>query len=169
MNPDSMLYVFVTLRSVHIAVAALWLGAAALLVWFVMPSAANLAPELVTRLVRNKMHVFIGSLAGTTALSGLLLYGHLTRFSAASMGSHAGIAYGIGGAMGLAALIIGGAVVGRSVAKIAELHASSGESARGSEATAAIQMLGRRAAAAGRVVVALLLATLVLMTLGHFV
>ena len=169
MSPDSMLYLFVTLRSVHIAVAALWLGSAALLVWFVMPSAANLAPELVTRLVRNKMHVFIGSLAGTTALSGLLLYWHLTGFSAPSMGTHAGIAYGIGGAMGLTALIIGGAVVGKSVEKIAALHASAGEGARSSETTAAIQLLARRAAGGGRAVVALLLATLIVMTLGHFV
>jgi hypothetical protein len=66
MSPDSMLYVFVTLRSVHIAVAALWLGSAALLVWFVMPSAGNLAPEMNTRLVRNKQHVFMGALGGTT-------------------------------------------------------------------------------------------------------
>jgi len=169
MSPDSMLYVFVKLRSVHIAAAALWLGSAALLVWFVMPSAGNLAPEMVTRLVRNKLHVYMGSLGGTTVLMGLLLYGHLTGFSGPSMGSHAGIAYGIGGAMGLAALIIGGAVVGKSIAKIAELHASAGEGARSSETTAAIQLLARRAAIAGRAVVALLLATLIVMTLGHFV
>jgi hypothetical protein len=169
MSPDSMLYVFVTLRSVHIAVAALWLGSAALLVWFVMPSAGNLAPEMVTRLVRKKLHVYMGSLGGTTVLFGLLLYWHLTRFSAPSMGTHAGIAYGIGGVMGLAALIIGGAVVGRSVEKIAELHASAGEGARSGETTAAIQLLARRAAGGGRAVVALLLATLIVMTLGHYV
>ena len=169
MSPDSMLYVFATLRSVHIAVAALWLGSAAMLVWFVMPSAGNLAPEVNTRLVRNKVHVFMGSLGGTTVLSGVLLYWHLTGFSAPSMGTHAGIAYGIGGAMGLTALIIGGAVVGKSVEKIAALHVAAGEGARSSETTAAIQMLGRRAAGGGRVVVALLLATLIVMTLGHFV
>jgi len=169
MSPDSMLYVFVTLRSVHIAVAALWLGSAALLVWFVMPSAGNLAPEMVTRLVRKKLHVYMGSLGGTTVLFCLLLYWHLTRFSGPSMGSHAGIAYGIGGVMGLAALIIGGAVVGRSVEKIAELHASAGEGARSGETTAAIQLLARRAAGGGRAVVALLLATLIVMTLGHYV
>jgi hypothetical protein len=169
MSPDSMLYMFVALRSAHIAVAALWLGSAALLVWYVMPSAANLAPEIVTRLVRNKHHLFMASLGGTTVLSGLLLYWHLTGFSAAGMGSHAGIAYAIGGVLGLTALIIGGGVVGKSAAKIAELHASAGEGARNSETTAAIQMLGRRAAGGGRVVVALLLATLILMTLGHFV
>ena len=169
MSPDSMLYVFVTLRSVHIAVAALWLGSAALLVWYVMPSAGNLAPEMVTRLVRNKLHVYMGSLGGTAVLSGLLLYWNLTHFSAPGMGSHAGIAYGIGGAMGLTALIIGGAVVGKSVEKIAALHISAGEGARSSETTAAIQKLRRRAAGGGRVVAGLLLATLIVMTLGHFV
>jgi hypothetical protein len=85
------------------------------------------------------------------------------------MGSHAGIAYALGGVLGLAALIIGGGVVGKSAAKIAELHASAGEGARGGETIAAIQMLGRRAAGGGRVVVTLLLATLILMTVGHFV
>jgi hypothetical protein len=169
MSPDSMLYVFVTLRSVHIAAAALWLGSAAMLVWFVMPSAGNLAPEMVTRLVRKKVHVFMGAMGGTTVLLGLLLYWHLTGFSGPGMGSHAGIAYGIGGAMGLTAMIIGGAVVGKSIEKIAELHASAGEGARSSETTASIQLLALRAAGGGRAVVALLLATLIVMTLGHFV
>jgi hypothetical protein len=71
--------------------------------------------------------------------------------------------------MGLTAMIVGGAVVGKSVEKIAQLHASAGEGARSSETTAAIQLLARRAAGGGRAVVALLLATLIVMTLGHCV
>jgi hypothetical protein len=164
MSTDSMLYVFVTLRSVHIVTAALWLGSAALLVWFVMPAAGNLAPEMIARLVRHKLHAFMASLGGTTVLSGLLLYWHLTGLSAAGLSSHVGIVYGIAGAAGLAAAIIGGAVVGKSVVKIAELHAAAGGAT--SEALVPLQ---RRLAAGGRLVVALLLATLILMTVGHYI
>jgi hypothetical protein len=163
MSTDSMLYVFVTLRSVHIVTAALWLGSTALLVWLVMPATANLAPEMIARLARRKLHAFMASLGGTTVLSGLLLYWHLTGLSAAGAGSHAGIVYGIGGAAGLAAAIIGGGVVGKSVVKIAELHASSGGAA-----SEAIVLLQRRVAVGGRLVAALLLATLILMTVGHY-
>jgi hypothetical protein len=164
MSTDSMLYAFVTLRSVHIVTAALWLGSTALLVWFVMPAAGNLAPEMIARLVRRKLHAFMASLGGTTVLSGLLLYWHLTGLSAAGAGSHVGIVYGIGGAAGLAAAIIGGGVVGKSVVKIAELHAAAGGAT-----SEAIVPLQRRVAAGGRFVVALLLAALILMTVGHFI
>jgi hypothetical protein len=165
MSPDSMLFVFVALRALHILVAGLWLGSAALLVWFVMPAAANLAPEMIVRLVRRRHHAFMASVAGTTVLSGLLLYWRLTGFSAAGMGSHAGIVFGIGGALGLAAAIIGGAVVGKGAAKIAELCAAAGDGAPGAE----IRVLGQRVASGGRAVVALTLAAMILMTLGHYV
>jgi hypothetical protein len=164
MSTDSMLYVFVVLRSVHIVTAALWLGSTALLVWFVMPATGNLAPEMIARFARHKLPAFMASLGGTTVLSGLLLYWHLTGLSAAGLGSHVGIVYGIGGAAGLAAAIIGGAVLGKSVAKIAELHATSGGAT-----SEAIELLKRRLAAGGRLVVALLLATVILMTVGHYI
>jgi alanine dehydrogenase len=168
MSPDPLLYLFVSLRSLHVLVAALWLGSAALLFWFVMPAAGNLAPETVARLARRKLHAFMPSVAGTTVLSGLLLYWHLTGFSATGMSSHAGIAFGIGGALGLAAMAIGGGVVGKSAAKVAELYASA-EGARSGQTSAAIDLLVRRMAGAGRIVIALLLAALILMTLGHYV
>ncbi len=164
MSTDSMLYVFVTLRSVHIVTAALWLGSTALLAWFVMPATGNLAPEMIARLVRHKLPAFMASLGGTTVLSGLLLYWHLTGLSTAGAGSHIGIVYGIGGATGLAAAIIGGAVVGKSVVKIAELHAAAGGAT-----SEAIVLLQRRVATGGRLVVALLLITLILMTVGHYI
>ena len=168
MSPDSTIYLFVALRSVHIAVAALWLGSAALFIWFVLPATGKLAPEIITRLVGRKFHAFMAALGGTAVLSGLLLYWHLTRFSAAGMGSHAGIAFGIGGALGLTAVMIGGPVLGKSAAKIAELYASASAGARSGETSAEIDLLVRRMAGAGSVVVALILAALIVMTLGHY-
>lgn len=168
MSSDPLLYLFVSLRSLHVLVAALWLGSAALLFWFVMPAAGNFTPEMIARLLRKKHHAFMVSVAGTTVLSGLLLYWHLTGLSATGMSSHAGIVFAIGGALGLAAMAIGGGVVGRSAAKVAELYASAGDGARGGQTAATIDLLLRRMAGAGRVVIALLLATLILMTLGHY-
>ena len=168
MSSDSML-VFVALRSLHIAVAALWLGSAAVLFWFVLPSAGTLAPDTIARLARHKHHAFMASIAGTTVLSGFLLYWHLTGFSAAGMGSHPGMIFGIGGALGLSALIVGGAVIGKSASQIATLYASGEASARSTETSLAIDQLARRMAGAGRLTIALLLATLILMTLGHYV
>jgi hypothetical protein len=84
--------------------------------------------------------------------------------SAAGAGSHVGIVYAIGGVAGLAAAIIGGGVVGKSVVKIADLHASTDGAT-----SVAIVLLQRRVAAGGRLVVALLLAAVILMTVGHYI
>ena len=165
MSPDSLTYAFVALRSLHIAVAALWLGSAALLFWFVLPAAGNHAAESIARLAGHKHHAFMASIGGTTVLSGLLLYGHLTGFSAAGIASHPGIVFGIGAMLGLTAMGVGAGVVGKSADQIAKLHAG----ARSSETAAATDRLVRRMAGAGRVVIALLLGTLILMTLGHYI
>ena len=169
MSADSMLNLFVALRSLHVVVAALWLGSTAVLFWFVLPAAGNLASETVARLVRHKHHAFMASIAGTTVLSGVLLFWHLTGFSAAGMTSRPGIVFGIGGALGLAAMIVGGGVIGKSAGQIAALSASDDTRARTADNSADIDRLARRMVGAGRLVIALLLATAILMTLGHYI
>lgn len=171
MSPDSLLYVFVSLRSLHVLLAALWIGAATAMTVFLMPAIGNLAPEVASRLARGKFHPFMASIAGTTVLSGIVLYWHLTNgFSAVGMGSNAGLAFGIGGVIGLAALIIGGGVVGRSAKRIAELSAQAADAnTRGSETIAEMDKLRQRVTGAGRLVVTLLVVSLILMTFGHYV
>jgi len=170
MSFDSLFYVFLSVKSLHVLVAALWLGAGAFITLFLLPAAGSLAPEVISRLSRRKFHLFMAFVAATTILSGLLLYWHLTSgFSAIALRSHAGLTFGVGGALGIVAAIIGRNVVGKSAARIANLSAQAAEdeNAGGSQTSAAIQMLRRRMAMGGRAVVALMAATLVLMTLGH--
>lgn len=170
MSSESLLYLFVSLRSLHILVAALWLGAVTLLTFFVMPAMGNLAPEVASRLGRGKFLPFMASIGGTTVLSGLLLYWHLTTgFSAVGVGSKAGMVFGIGGTLGITAAIIGAGVVGRSAKRIGELHQAADASMRNSETLKEMETLRRRLAGGGRLVFALLIAALIVMTFGHYV
>ena len=170
MSSESLLYLFVSLRSLHILVAALWLGTVTLLTMLLMPAMGNLAPEVTSRLARGKFLPYVASIGGTTVLSGLLLYWHLTNgFSAVGVGSKAGITFGIGGALGLTAAIIGAGVVGKSAKRVAELHQAADASARSSETLKEMDTLRRRLTGGGRLVVALLVAALILMTFGHYV
>lgn len=160
------IHVLTVVRSLHILTAALWLGAAALLTLFVMPSARRSGAAggaVVAEAMRRGMGVFMASIAGLTILSGIALYFVLFG-GRSSDGLHAGaVILMLGALAGIVAAIIGGAVLGRTARELAALAASPP-----SEATQArIAALHRRGALASKIVVALLVAALLLMTLSH--
>ena len=100
--------------------------------------------------------------AGLTILSGAWLYWILTAgFQPQAIASTAGLVYGVGGLAGLLAAIIGGAVIGRSVKRLAALSANDASAAE----TAAL--LQRRIRSGSRSALGLMLLALLAMTLGH--
>src|SRR6478735_4901492 len=65
------------LRAAHILAAALWLGAGALLTLYIMPSircAGAAGGAVIAESMRRGLGIFMASTAGTTILTGLLLY-----------------------------------------------------------------------------------------------
>lgn len=166
--------VFLSARVVHILSAALWLGAVVFISMFMMPALQQAGPEggkIMSGMERRGLMTFMASIGGTTILTGLYLYWHLTGgFDPAQSGTIEARVFGAGGVLGLAAMIIGGSVVGRSAKKAAEIAAKMAAMPERDRAAAAehIQQLRRKMVTFGHVVIALLVGTIVLMSIGHY-
>lgn len=151
------------LRAAHILAAALWVGAGALLTLYVMPSirsAGAAGGSVVAEAMRRGMGIFMASVAGTTILTGLWLYWiwFSARGAGASFGAGA-VMLMIGALAGIAAAIMGGAILGRISRELAELvRAPAGEATQ-----ARIAALHVRGSAVSKVVLTLLVTALLLM------
>ena len=81
-----------------------------------------------------------------------------------------GLAFGIGGICGLLAMILGGAILGRGFARIVALgeRATAGPEAERAMRMQDIEALRQRLAVAGKLILLLMVAALVLMAIGHY-
>jgi len=151
------------LRAAHILAAALWLGAGALLTLYIMPSircAGAAGGGVIAESMRRGLGIFMASTAGTTILTGLLLYWiwFAARGASGTFGT-GGIMLLIGAVAGLAAAVMGGSILGRVSAELARLA-----TVPPSEVTQArIVALHERGAAVSKIVLTLLITSMLLM------
>lgn len=161
------------LRVLHILVAALWLGAAGLLAMIVMPAigdAGAAGGPFLASLHKRKLHVFMAASAVLTVLSGIWLYWKLTEgFDQTIVWSRSGLVFGIGGACGLLAMLIGGAIIGPGFMHLAALAGQAGSVSEVERATHARRMATahQRTALASKGALLLIVIALVLMASGH--
>ncbi len=167
--------IFVAVRTLHILVAALWVGAGLFLTLFLMPTLRQLGTGGDTvhdGLERRGMGGFMAAVAVLTVLSGVWLYWVMTSgFDRSVIASNRGIMFGLGGLAGLLAAIIGGAVIGRGLKQIQELGRHLAGLTDDAERDAHLQTLARlrlRTARASLCDSVLLVTALLLMTLGHY-
>jgi hypothetical protein len=161
---------FLVSRTIHILFAAVWVGATVFITFMLMPAIENTGPaggQVMMRINKGGLTAFMGVLGGVTALTGLYL---LWRVSAA--GGRTAMIFGIGGTAGLAATIVGGAVVGRAAKTAITLMDQIGTTA--DSATKNALMLKVAAArntmkSGGMVVLVLQIIALLLMSIGHYV
>src|SRR5689334_13014215 len=121
---------FLPLRALHVLMAAAWIGSTVFIEMILMPSVESTGPaggQVMISMNKKGMAAYFGVLGGVTALTGIyLLYRFTGGFSPEISRSHAGMAFSIGGASGLLATILGGAVVGRSAGKLVEVMEKAG-------------------------------------------
>ena|SRR5437870_884414 len=167
---------FLSIRALHVLLGATWLGFAVMVSLFLMPAIQETGPDggkVMMALVRRRLPTFIPSIAGLTVLSGLWLYWHFTSgFDPAISASMGGRVFGAGGVLGLTAAIVAGSVVARSMKKVVALMGQMAQTNDAAARTALMDQatqLRRRAAMGGRTVAVLLVITIILMALGHYV
>lgn len=163
---------YLTVRFLHVLAGALWVGMAIFSAFFLMPAMKEAGPDgakVMAALERRGFVAFIPIVVSIAVLSGLWLYWRYTGgFSPEIRRSHAGMAFGTGGALAIIAAVIGIVVVSRSMAKASALTKqvmAMPESSRAS-AMAAIGQLRQRAMMGARIVAVLVTITIGLMSVG---
>ncbi len=167
---------FLSLRVLHVLLAAVWLGSTAFMTFFVMPvieQTGAAGHQVTIALDRRKLGAYFGAIGGTTVLTGIYLFWRFTGgFDPVVSGSPAGIHYSVGAAAGLLALILGGSVVGRSASKAASLLERAATLPDGADKRALMQQvigLNGRMKTFGLIVLALQVVALVFMAVAHYV
>ena len=167
---------FLLLRAVHVLCAAVWIGSTAYILLLLTPAVEDAGPaggQIMMRLDRRGLHTYMASVSLTTLASGVYLLWRFTGgFDPGVAATHAGLAFGTGGAAGLLAGIIGATVVGRSGAQVVEIMAQAVPLADGPARGALMQRaaaLRQRIKGGTRIVMVLQCTALVLMAVGHYV
>jgi len=167
---------FLGLRVLHVLCAATWIGSTAFMALMLVPAVEGAGPsggQVMARLDGRGYHAYMAVLSFTTVLTGLYLIWRFTGgFDADVAATHASIAFGIGGAAGILALILGAVVVGRGAKQAADIMGRATTMPDGPAKGSLIQQATaarRRVKAGVKVVMALQAAALVLMTVGHYV
>ena len=167
---------FLSIRAAHVLVAGLWIGSTVFGAVWLMPAldaSGASGGQVMARLTRNGYATYTSTIGFTTLVTGIYLLWRFTGgFDPSVAATHAGLAFGIGGAAGILAGIIGGAVVGRSareLAGLAKLAALAVEDpARGLVVQRSAQ-LRRRMKTGTEGVIMLQAIALVSMSVGHYV
>jgi hypothetical protein len=166
---------FLSLRAAHVLLAAVWVGATVFTSILLMPVIEGSGPiggQLMQNLEKKGMTAFFAAMGGTTVLTGIYLYWRFTGgFDPTVSSSHAGMAFGIGGAAGILAVIIGGSVIGRSSRKVLALMEQLPKASE-AQKRALMQeadVLRGRMKTFGVLVLFLQLIALLTMSVGHYI
>ena len=163
---------YLIVRFLHVLAGAMWVGMAIFSAFFLMPAIREVGPDggkVMAALERRGVVALIPIIVIVTILSGLWLYWRYTGgFTPEISRSHAGMAFGAGGAIAIVAAIIGIGVVSRSMAKATAMTKQAmamPEAGRASTMTT-IQQLRQRAMTGARIVAVLVIIVIGLMSVG---
>jgi hypothetical protein len=167
---------FLTIRVLHILLAATWFGAAVAMIFFVVPAikeAKGAGGAVMAGVARRKYHAVMQGVAGLTVLTGFYLYYRFTNhFDPEMSRSMGGRVFGTGGVAGILALVIGASIVGRTMGKIGATMAKAAAMPDGAEKAALMASVGpmqARAEMFGKIVILLMVVAIVAMSIGHYV
>jgi hypothetical protein len=158
----------ILLRLLHIVAGAAWVGSTLLLVLFLIPVALRSGIEgsrFIQKMVGAGLVRWMAAVSGVTVLAGFALYARDSKIGGPGWsGTPAGMALGIGGALGFVAALIGGAYVGRAAKQLANL----GDRIGSDEAAPARMLAEKQLASGGRIAGLLLLFSTVAMAVARY-
>jgi hypothetical protein len=160
---------YLWIRILHVLLGALWVGFIVFTVVFLTPAMSALGPDaakLMAALRQRGLIIALPIIAGLTIVSGIYLYWRYTAgFSPEVSRTHAGMAFGIGGVLGIIAYIIGAAIVSVNMAKAMKLSQQmlSAPEAQRAGLMATIAGHRKRAALASQIVAVLVVLAVIFM------
>jgi len=156
--------------------AAFWFGSAALLAFIIAPAlgdAGAAGNAAMSAMAKRGLVVWMAVLGGLTALTGIVLFWHFTAgFNPEISRSHAGMAFGTGGAAGLISVILGGAVIGKAAKKMVEAIDKAAATPEGPARAALLQeahVQHQKLVSSSKIGMLLMLIAFVCMAVGHYV
>jgi len=169
------MHLYLIIRALHVLCGALWVGIAVMSAVWLVPMTGDLGPDAAkvgASLQKRGYMIAIPAIAVTAILSGIWLYWRYTGgFSPEGSRTHAAMAFGTGGILAVLSLLVGVLLISRSMMKATALFSEAAASTNENDKRrlgAAGQRYRQRAGAAGRVVAALLVTTIVLMSIAHY-
>lgn len=166
--------VLLVLRLAHVVGGAMWVGAAVMLAGFVVPAAQGPdAGGFMQRLmVGRRAQVYLMATALLTILSGVALFARMELLTDGGFSrTGPGIAFGVGGVAGVAALLVGALVNGPAARHMGQLGARLRAESRPPSADEAGVMarLQTRMRWASRIAMTLLVTAVACMAIGRYV
>jgi uncharacterized membrane protein len=165
----------IVMRLLHVVLGVFWAGTLLFTAFFLQPAVRDTGPDggkVMGALVGRGLMTAMPVAAILTIVSGLGLYARISGgFSPEYMRSAAGMIYGIGGVTAIIGLATGMGLIRPSMTKAAALmqSASQATGADREAKLAEVQALRLRAAAAGNIVTALILVSIVTMAIARYV
>lgn len=169
-----MNFLIIILRVIHIFAGVFWAGSIFFLARFVQPTAKLMGPEsakfMQTLARNNQLTIALSAAGGLNVLAGIILYLILSGgLQGAWITTGTGLSLGIGGLIGIVALIVGG-MTGRTNMRILKLgqtiQAQGGPPS--AEQMASMQALQERSANLTVTVAILLSLTLIGMSIAQY-
>jgi hypothetical protein len=166
--------IFLTMRALHVVLAAAWFGAVVFTTLYLVPAVAEAGAsggQWMVILMRRGLHKYMASIGGLTIVIGFYLFWRLMG-DPAFPSSHRGMAISTGALTGLIALILGGSMIGASAKKMAALSQKMSSLPEGPDRAAAMKTMGvltSRIALFSKIVSVLLLISMITMALAHLV
>jgi hypothetical protein len=170
-------WVMVVFRLLHIVAGVFWVGSVFMLVWFIQPSAAAIAPAgapfMAELLGKRRLVDRIIGLGLVTVLAGLVMYWkdwHDMASFSDWIGTTFGLALTIGGLCAITALVLGIAVTRPGVVRLMALGRQAAEAGGppSPEVVAEIGTIQQRLKVFARIGFALLTVAILLMSTGRY-
>jgi hypothetical protein len=171
--PHSM---YLTIRVLHVLCGAIWVGAAVIGALWLVPMTGDLGPDAAkvgASLKRRGYLVALPVIAATAIVSGIWLYWRFTAgFSPEVSRTPGAMVFGTGGILAIVSFLIGTIVISRSMMRATALMQQAVASTNENDKRRLMAVAAgfrNRAAVGGRIVAALVVITIVLMSIGHYI
>jgi uncharacterized membrane protein len=165
--------IMIILRLIHILAGIFWVGTALVVAAFLVPTMRETGREggrvIQHLMVQRRLQLFIVITMALTILSGITMYAH---WEAATHGSWAGtapgIGYGIGGAAAILGALAGGLISAAAGRRLGEIGQASGSGVPSAEQQAEMAKLQSRIALGTKLSAALLLVAAGAMSIARY-
>ncbi|MEI6245354.1 MAG: hypothetical protein WCQ64_09930 [Acidobacteriota bacterium] len=165
---------FLTLRVMHVLLAAIWFGAIVANVFFLTPSVmeAKSGGQVMAGMMRRGYVTFLTAISGIVTLTGFYLYYKFTLgFDPIASAAMPARIVGTGAVAGLLASVFGPMFVNRPIKRVAAIMAKAGPMADGAEKSALLQQSAALQASSilwSQITLVLMTIALVTMSIGHY-